>query len=152
MHRVLSIQTKIYFNDSIKKSFYNFIWTNWFGKKLQKKINQFQNEIKEYNINKDKILNSIYDQTINYSSPKIDFEPLLLKPNNITPAHIYQILINNKKKLDSINFLIIQGLERGNLRVVLETIAHLRILFLYKLYRVRVRTLEFQYLFYFEES
>lgn len=48
------------------------------------------------NINKDKILNSIYDQTINYSSPKIDFEPLLLKPNNITPAHIYQILINNK--------------------------------------------------------
>ena len=46
---------------------------------------------------------------------------------------------------------MVQGLKRGNLRGALEIIAHLGIRILYKLYRVRVQTLEFQYFFYFEE-
>ena len=59
--------------------------------------------LKQNYLGKDKkeyILNSLYDQTINYSSPKIDFEPFLVKPNSITPSHIYQILSNTNKIIE----------------------------------------------------
>ena len=49
---------------------------------------------------KDFIINSFYDQTMNYSSPKIDFEPFLNKPNNISPPHIYQVLSNANKIIE----------------------------------------------------
>jgi hypothetical protein len=41
--------------------------------------------------NKDDILLSIYDQAINYNSPKVNFEPFLLKPNFNNPSHIYAL-------------------------------------------------------------
>ena len=42
-------------------------------------------------IKKDQILKGIYDQTINYNAPKVEFEPFLTIPNALNPAHIYSI-------------------------------------------------------------
>jgi hypothetical protein len=39
----------------------------------------------------EKIKRTIYDQTLNYNAPKIDFEPFLSQPNGINPTHIYNI-------------------------------------------------------------
>ena len=63
-------------------------------KNFSLKQNYLGRDKKEY------IINTIYDQTINYSSPKIDFEPFLTKPNNITPSHIYQILNKANKIIE----------------------------------------------------
>jgi hypothetical protein len=53
-------------------------------------------------ITKEQILNGFYDQTINYSVPKINFEPFLLYPNISNPSHIYEI----KNLDDSINMTL----------------------------------------------
>jgi len=41
--------------------------------------------------NKDVILKSIYDQSINYNAPKIEYEPFLSSPNESNPAHLYTV-------------------------------------------------------------
>lgn len=41
--------------------------------------------------NKEKILKGLYDQTINYNVPRINFEPFLTIPNESNPTHIYSI-------------------------------------------------------------
>ena len=40
----------------------------------------------------EKIRKSIYDQTLNYNAPKIDFEPYLNQPIGANPSHVYSIL------------------------------------------------------------
>ncbi|MEI6190263.1 MAG: DUF6089 family protein [Chitinophagia bacterium] len=47
-----------------------------------------------------KIENSIYDQTINYSSPKIDFEPFLIAPLSTNPTHIYLIQDSDQRIIE----------------------------------------------------
>lgn len=42
-------------------------------------------------VTKEEILFGIYDQAINYNSPKVIFEPFLLKPNIDNPSHIYAL-------------------------------------------------------------
>ena len=39
----------------------------------------------------DKISKGFYDQNINYTSPKADFEPWINEPNNIVPTHIFSL-------------------------------------------------------------
>lgn len=41
--------------------------------------------------NKEQILKSIYDQTIDYNMPKVEFEPYLNIPSNTNPSYIYDI-------------------------------------------------------------
>jgi hypothetical protein len=41
--------------------------------------------------NKELIVKSIYDQTINYNAPKVEFDPFLTMPNESNPTHIYSI-------------------------------------------------------------
>ena len=41
--------------------------------------------------NADKIRKSIYDQTLNYNAPKIDFEPFLNQPIGSNPTHIFKV-------------------------------------------------------------
>jgi hypothetical protein len=41
--------------------------------------------------NSNNIIKGIYDQNINYSSPKIIADPILKIPNNLSPTHIYNI-------------------------------------------------------------
>jgi hypothetical protein len=41
--------------------------------------------------NKQDVLKSIYDRSINYNVPKVEFEPFLTKPNESNPTHIYAI-------------------------------------------------------------
>ena len=41
--------------------------------------------------NKDVIQKSIYDQTLNYNAPKVEFEPFLSIPSEINPSHVYEI-------------------------------------------------------------
>lgn len=54
--------------------------------------------------NKQQILKGIYDQTINYNVPKLDFEPFLTKPNETNPTHIYSITNLDKTILpDTLN-------------------------------------------------
>lgn len=65
--------------------------------------------------NKDKILKSIYDQTINYNAPKVNFEPFLSIPNESNPTHIY--LIQNADKIDfNDSVKIIDPLKGFNLK------------------------------------
>jgi len=40
---------------------------------------------------KDKITKAFYDQTINYSSPKLEYEPFLSTPKESNPAHVYSM-------------------------------------------------------------
>ncbi len=40
---------------------------------------------------KDLITKGFYDQTINYSSPKLEYEPFLNVPKEANPAHVYSI-------------------------------------------------------------
>jgi len=55
--------------------------------------------------NKEQILNSIYDQTINYNVPKVNFEPFLLLPNISNPSHIYEIkALNDSINVSTYNF------------------------------------------------
>jgi hypothetical protein len=55
--------------------------------------------------NKEQILNGFYDQTINYSVPKVIFEPFLLYPNTSNPSHIYEIKsLNDSINITSYNF------------------------------------------------
>ena len=42
-------------------------------------------------VEKDKISRGFYDQSINYSSPKLEFEPFLSLPKESNPAHVYSI-------------------------------------------------------------
>jgi hypothetical protein len=39
----------------------------------------------------EKIKKTIYDQTLNYNAPKIEFEPFLSQPNGVNPTHIFNI-------------------------------------------------------------
>jgi hypothetical protein len=41
--------------------------------------------------NKAAIQKSIYDQTLNYNAPKVDFEPFLTTPSENNPSHVYEI-------------------------------------------------------------
>ncbi|MFM6993582.1 MAG: hypothetical protein ACKOWO_00540 [Sediminibacterium sp.] len=41
---------------------------------------------------KDAVAKSIYDQTLNYNSPKIIFEPFLSSPDPKSPAHVFSVL------------------------------------------------------------
>ena len=52
----------------------------------------------------DNITKGFYDQNLNYSSPKIEFEPYLQKPNEQNPVHVYSIKNgeNNTEFQDSI--------------------------------------------------
>jgi hypothetical protein len=42
-------------------------------------------------INKATIQKSIYDQTLNYNAPKVEFEPFLSIPSENNPSHVYEI-------------------------------------------------------------
>lgn len=63
-----------------------------------KKFNLKNNYINSSN--KYKIANSIYDQTINYSSPKINFEPYLQAPLSSNPTHIYLIQDSDQRIIE----------------------------------------------------
>jgi len=41
--------------------------------------------------NKALIQKSIYDQTLNYNAPKVEFEPFLSTPSENNPSHVYEI-------------------------------------------------------------
>ena len=41
--------------------------------------------------NKEAIQKSIYDQTLNYNAPKVEFEPYLSIPSENNPSHVYEI-------------------------------------------------------------
>lgn len=41
--------------------------------------------------NKTVIQKSIYDQTLNYNAPKVEFEPFLSTPSEKNPAHVFEI-------------------------------------------------------------
>jgi hypothetical protein len=41
--------------------------------------------------NKAIIQKSIYDQTLNYNAPKVEFEPFLSTPSDNNPSHVYEI-------------------------------------------------------------
>jgi hypothetical protein len=41
--------------------------------------------------NKAIIQKSIYDQTLNYNAPKVEFEPFLTTPSENNPSHVYEI-------------------------------------------------------------
>jgi hypothetical protein len=41
--------------------------------------------------NKAVIQKSIYDQTLNYNAPKVEFEPYLSTPSESNPSHVYEI-------------------------------------------------------------
>lgn len=47
---------------------------------------------------KDNILKGLYDQTLNYNAPKIEFEPFLNKPATSLPGHVYQLLNLDKSE------------------------------------------------------
>ena len=56
--------------------------------------------------NKEQILKSIYDQTINYNAPKVEFEPFLPIPNESNPTHIYSVNnIDNTILVDTFKIL-----------------------------------------------
>ena len=42
-------------------------------------------------VEKDAIIKGFYDQSINYSSPKLEYEPFLTVPKETNPAHIYSM-------------------------------------------------------------
>ncbi|MFM1756774.1 MAG: hypothetical protein RL621_1747 [Bacteroidota bacterium] len=51
----------------------------------------------------DKIRKSLYDQTLNYNAPKIEFEPFLNQPIGANPSHVYNVLNIDETELpDSI--------------------------------------------------
>ena len=53
-------------------------------------------------VTSEKIKKSIYDQTLNYNAPKIDFEPYLNQPIGANPSHIYNVLnIDETELVDS---------------------------------------------------
>lgn len=53
--------------------------------------------------NKALIQKSIYDQTLNYNAPKVEFEPFLSTPSENNPSHVYEINnIDNSYLEDSI--------------------------------------------------
>jgi hypothetical protein len=62
-------------------------------------------------INKDQIQKGIYDQTINYNAPKVEFEPFLTKPNESNPSHIFAI--NNLDNSVLVDTLKIQDPLKG---------------------------------------
>ncbi len=49
---------------------------------------------------KNKIIKSIYDQTLNYNAPKIEFEPFLSTPAENNPGHIYKLDGLDKKPIE----------------------------------------------------
>jgi len=57
---------------------------------------------------KDYITKSIYDQNLNYSSPKIEYEPFLQKPSELNPLHVYSI-INGETNEDIQDSIIIKN-------------------------------------------
>ena len=60
---------------------------------------------------KNKILKSIYDQTLNYNAPKVEFEPFLSVPAANTPSHIYEI--NNVDNSELQDTLMIKDPLKG---------------------------------------
>ena len=61
--------------------------------------------------NKDVIQKSIYDQTLNYNAPKVEFEPFLSIPSEINPSHVYEI--NNLDNSYLQDTIIIQDALKG---------------------------------------
>ena len=49
---------------------------------------------------KNKIIKSIYDQTLNYSAPKIEFDPFLSAPSENNPGHIFKVEGLDKKQIE----------------------------------------------------
>ena len=53
--------------------------------------------------NKNKIIKSIYDQTLNYNAPKVEFEPYLNTPAELNPTHVYEInQLDNTELVDTL--------------------------------------------------
>lgn len=52
---------------------------------------------------KSRIIKSIFDQTLNYNSPKVEFEPFLNTPSENIPSHVYLVEnLENKEINDTI--------------------------------------------------
>ncbi len=59
----------------------------------------------------EKIKKSIYDQTLNYNAPKIDFEPFLNQPNGVNPTHVYKV--SNLDDTELVDTIIIKDALKG---------------------------------------
>lgn len=59
----------------------------------------------------DKIKKSIYDQTLNYNAPKIEFEPYLNQPNGVNPTHVFKVL--NLDETEMVDTIIIKDPLKG---------------------------------------
>ena len=55
---------------------------------------------------KQQVLEGIYDQSINYNAPKVDFDPFLILPKATVPAHIYAVSsLDNKIISDTVKII-----------------------------------------------
>jgi len=61
--------------------------------------------------NKATIQKSIYDQTLNYNAPKVEFEPFLSTPSENNPSHVYEI--NNLDNIYLEDTIIIKDPLKG---------------------------------------
>ena len=59
----------------------------------------------------EKIKKSIYDQTLNYNAPKIDFEPFLNQPNGVNPTHVFKV--SNLDDTELVDTIIIKDALKG---------------------------------------
>lgn len=59
----------------------------------------------------EKIKKSIYDQTLNYNAPKIDFEPFLNQPNGVNPTHVFKV--SNLDDTELVDTIIIKEPLKG---------------------------------------
>ncbi len=59
----------------------------------------------------EKIKKSIYDQTLNYNAPKIDFEPFLNQPNGVNPTHVFKV--TNLDDTELVDTIIIKEPLKG---------------------------------------
>ncbi len=59
----------------------------------------------------EKIKKSIYDQTLNYNAPKIDFEPFLNQPNGVNPTHVFKV--SNLDDTELIDTIIVKEPLKG---------------------------------------
>jgi hypothetical protein len=59
----------------------------------------------------EKIKKSIYDQTLNYNAPKIDFEPFLNQPNGVNPTHVFKV--SNLDDTELVDTIIVKEPLKG---------------------------------------
>lgn len=59
----------------------------------------------------EKIKKSLYDQTLNYNAPKIDFEPFLNQPNGVNPTHVFKV--SNLDDTELVDTIIIKEPLKG---------------------------------------